>query len=86
MKKMIWGVVAGVIILAVGVFMLGRYAFPNMSLVSLPKPELAEGERGQLGIDKNINESTIDKYLGRADAVYRDVRMLKDPGNYEAIG
>ena len=86
MKKMIWGVVAGVIILAVGVFMLGRYAFPNMSLVSLPKPELAEGERGQLGIDKNINESTIDKYLGRTDAVYRDVRMLKDPGNYEAIG
>ena len=39
-----------------------------------------------LGIDKNINEETIDKYLNRSDSVYRDMRMLKDPGNYEAIG
>ncbi len=55
--------------------------------VELPKPELAGGIRGeQFGIDKNIDESTIDNYLGREDSVYRDVRMLKDPGNYEAIG
>lgn len=54
---------------------------------SLPTPELSEGLRGQqFGIDKNINEETIDKYLGRNDTVYRDMRMLKDPGNYEAIG
>lgn len=54
---------------------------------SLPAPELADGIRGsQFGIDKNINESTIDQYLGRTDSVYRDLRMLKDPGNYEAIG
>ena len=53
---------------------------------SLPKPEVTGGERGKLGIDKNINEETIDKYLNREDAVYRDMRMLKDPGNYEAIG
>ncbi len=53
----------------------------------LPKPELAEGLRGQqFGIDKNINEATIDQYLHRKDSVYRDMRMLKDPGNYEAIG
>ena len=52
----------------------------------LPKPEVTGGERGQLGIDKNINEETIDNYLGRIDSVYRDMRMLKDPGNYEAIG
>lgn len=53
----------------------------------LPATELAEGIRGsQFGIDKNVNESTIDRYLGRDDAVYRDLRMLKDPGNYEAIG
>ena len=51
----------------------------------LPKPELSEGLRGELGIDKNINEETIDKYLNREDSVYRDVRMLVDPGNYEAI-
>lgn len=54
---------------------------------ALPKPEISEGIRGeQFGIDKNINESTIDEYLGRSDSVYRDMRMLKDPGNYEAIG
>ena len=52
---------------------------------SLPKPEVTDGLRGELGIDKNINEKTIDKYLGREDSVYRDVRMLDDPGNYEAL-
>jgi len=52
----------------------------------LPKPETESGMRGQLGIDKNINESTIDKYLNRDDIVYRDMRMLKDEANYEAIG
>ena len=56
------------------------------TLSELPLPEVSEGERGLLGIDKNINESTIDNYLGREDSVYRDMRMLKDPGNYEAIG
>ena len=53
---------------------------------NVPLPEVSEGERGALGIDKNVNESTIDRYLGRSDSVYMDVRMLKDPGNYEAIG
>lgn len=52
----------------------------------LPKPEVTDGIRGEFGIDKNINEKTIDKYLNRSDSVYFDMRMLKDPGNYEAIG
>ena len=85
MKKYIWSGVIGGLILVVGAFLLGRFAFPN-TLVSLPTPELAEGQRGELGIDKNVNEATIDSYLGRSDAVYRDLRMLEDPGNYEAIG
>lgn len=53
---------------------------------TLPKPEITTGMRGTFGIDKNINETTIDKYLQRKDSVYRDMRMLKDPGNYESIG
>ena len=85
MKKYIWSGVIGGLILIVGAFLLGRFAFPNTT-ISLPAPELAEGQRGELGIDKNINEATIDSYLGRTDAVYRDLRMLEDPGNYEAIG
>ena len=63
------------------------YLIPNKTeLKKLPKPVITEGQRGQLGIDKNINEETIDEYLFREDSVYRDMRMLKDPGNYEAIG
>lgn len=85
MKKYIWLGILGAVILAVGTFLLGRYAFPN-TLVDLPMPELSEGQRGELGIDKNVNEATIDQYLNRSDAVYRDLRMLEDPGNYEAIG
>lgn len=53
---------------------------------TLPKPEVSEGLRGEFGIDKNINEETIDNYLNRTDSVYRDMRMLIDPGDYEAIG
>lgn len=84
-KYFIWGSI-GVVVVAVLAFCLGRFAFPNTAPSGLPKPELSEGERGQLGIDKNINEATIDNYLGRTDSVYRDLRMLDDPGNYEAIG
>lgn len=58
----------------------------EVKLKELPKPEITGGARGELGIDKNINEATIDEYLNREDSVYRDMRMLEDPGNYEAIG
>lgn len=64
---------------------LVTYALCNRAS-KLPVPEITSGLRGEFGIDKNINEETIDKYLGRSDSVYRDMRMLKDPGNYEAIG
>ena len=73
----------------IGLIVLGGFLslmIFNKDLKPLPKPELEGGERGMLGIDKNINEETIDNYLNREDAVYRDMRMLKDPGNYEAIG
>ncbi len=87
-KRVIWGVGIIGIILIVAAFLVGRYAFPTTEeeLVVLPAPTLSEGERGALGIDANINEQTLDQYLGRDDIVYRDVRLLDDPGNYEAIG
>ena len=56
------------------------------SEVLLPEPELSEGLRGVYGIDKNINESTIDNYLYRTDTVYRDVRMLEDTATWENKG
>ncbi len=86
MKKYIWWSTIVAVVLIVGAFLLGRYACPNTGLKELPKPELAEGERGKLGVDKNVNEKTIDEYLGRDDAVYIDLRMQKDPGYFEAIG
>lgn len=85
MKKYIWWSTIIAIILIIGAFLLGRFAFPQLES-PLPAPEVSSGQRGELGIDKNINESTIDQYLGRSDSVYRDLRMLKDPGYYEAIG
>lgn len=85
MKKLLWGLSIGAVVLAIGTFLLGRFVFPD-TLPGLPTPEVSEGQRGELGIDKNVNESTIDQYLNRSDAVYRDLRLLKDPGNYEAIG
>ena len=79
MSKKILVIVCFVFFFFIGYFVL----VPDNKL---PKPEVTGGERGMLGIDKNINEKTIDKYLNRSDSVYRDMRMLKDPGNYEAIG
>lgn len=83
MKK---NVIIIVISLIVGFFISYLVFNTNEKYDSLPKPEVTGGERGQLGIDKNINEETIDNYLGRSDSVYRDMRMLIDPGNYSAIG
>ena len=53
-------------------------------LPELPAPE-ADPE-SMFGVDKNINISTIDEWLGRPEVAYRDVRMLFDPADYGAIG
>lgn len=86
MKKNLKYVLLAILLLSLG---LNIYNFVNRktSKVSdLPKPELSEGLRGQYGIDKNINETTIDNYLNRSDTVYRDVRMLEDTATWENKG
>ena len=87
-----------IIILSVVIFIIGLYLLGyNFYLINskrvevaiekpLPKAELSEGLRGKYGIDKNINEKTIDEYLNRTDTVYRDVRMLEDPATWENKG
>ena len=62
------------------------YNFNKNVLKPLPAPEKSEGLRGVYDIDKNINEKTIDNYLGRTDVVYRDVRMLEDTATWENKG
>lgn len=52
----------------------------------LPAPETIGGEWAQFEIDKNINVTTIDDFLGRTDTVYRDMRMLVDPVDFSLIG
>ena len=69
-----------------GIIVLNNKANENVVEKKLPLPKVTGGERGKLGIDKNINESNIDKYLNRSDSVYRDMRMLEDPAKYENIG
>lgn len=85
MKKKNIVIICLIILLILGII-IGIFIFNNQKDESLPIPEVTSGLRGEFGIDKNINEETIDNYLGRSDSVYRDMRMLKDPGDYEAIG
>ena len=78
------GAIGFIIIVALGVWAIQLRMVDTSSI--LPLPEVSDGARGELGIDKNINEANIDDYLGRENAVYRDMRMLKDPAGYENIG
>lgn len=62
----------------------GTAVEPENTAEPLPAPEVDADS--QFGVDKNINMSTIDSYLGRDDVIYRDVRMLFDPADYASIG
>lgn len=87
MKKILKFIIILVIGLILGI-LLGLLMFKEEGNYEkkLPKPKLSEGLRGEYGIDININETTIDKYLNRTDTVYRDVRMLVDSANWENKG
>ena len=85
-KKKIIFIICIIILLLIAGGLFYLITNDTEKLPPLPKPEITSGARGELGIDKNINESTIDKYLGRSDSVYRDMRMLEDPSKYEKIG
>ena len=61
MKKKVCYVLCSLICLLVGG--ISSYFIFNSSkntLKELPLPEVTGGERGTLGIDKNINEETLD--------------------------
>ena len=75
-----------IFITIISAVIISALIFVEYKIKYLPKPAVTGGQRGQLGIDKNINEKNIDKYLNRKDSVYRDMRMLKDEANYEKIG
>lgn len=69
------------------VLLLFLFSGCRSKLEPLPPSEVSEGYRGEiLGIDKNINEETIDAYLNREDCVYYDMRLLYDPADFSAIG
>lgn len=83
-KEIMYTIIILLVFIAGGLI---SYLVFNNNQQKLPKPEITEGIRGSVfGIDKNINEKTIDNYLNRNDSVYRDMRMLIDEGNYENIG
>lgn len=84
--RAIVAVAVGVAAMLIMTLMITRVLIKTETLPDIPTPELSEGMRGQLGIDKNVNETTIDAYLGRSDSVYRDMRLPVDPASYEKIG
>ncbi len=90
-KELLSVVFAVVICVAVG-FLIGFFINNDLNknankLEPLPKPELADGIRGEkFYIDKNINETTIDNYLDREDTVYRMMLMLEDTASWENKG
>lgn len=54
--------------------------------INKPLPAPSVNAESQFGVDENISIATIDEWLDRDDAVYRDMRMLFDPADYAAIG
>ena len=88
-NKLLMFILTILVVLGITIGVILLFSKPKVveeQLKVLPKPEITSGQRGELGIDKNINESNIDEYLGRPDAVYRDMRLLEDPAEYENIG
>ena len=59
-------------------------SYNNENAKALPLPD--SDIDSLFGIDKNINISTIDSFLGRDDVEYIDVRLLFDPADFAAIG
>lgn len=51
-----------------------------------PLPPAAPDPDDDFGVDLNVNMDTIDDYLGIPGVAYRDMRLLKDPADYAAIG
>ena len=83
MKKKLFLAVAAALFLGL-LASCGQTEKEDASLPDLPLPQADESS--QFGVDKNINQQTIDSWLGRDDTVYRDVRMLFDPADYGSIG
>ena len=54
----------------------------HTSHVPLPPPQ---PDDSTFGIDVNLNIETLDNWLGRDDVVYRDMRMLLDPAQFNLI-
>ena len=73
MKKKIILVVSFILVIGLSLFI--GYKLNAKKVETLPKPEVTEGERGALGIDKNINESTIDNYLNSDTAAHSIFEM-----------
>ncbi len=51
-----------------------------------PLPPASVDPTSDFGVDANVNVSTIDDYLNLPGVAYRDMRMIFDPAEWEAVG
>ena len=75
MKKNLNYILLAILLLSLGLNIYNLVNKKTSKVSDLPKPELSEGLRGQYGIDKNINETTIDNYLNRTLSYGSSVEM-----------
>jgi hypothetical protein len=74
--------IMGIILLLTMALVLTACSGTAQAKLPAPSPD----PESPFGVDLNINVGTIDNYVGRDDVAYRDMRMLFDPADYEAIG
>lgn len=72
--------------LAAGICAASAHRALATSTVAESLPPADPDPDSPFGVDRNVTMETIDAYIGRDGIAFRDLRMVRDPAEYEAIG
>lgn len=82
-RGLVGAALAGAALLGAGASIAGpRVAWARAGELPPAEPD----PESMFAVDLNVNMDTIDDYLGLDGVCYRDMRMVKDPADYAAIG